>query len=156
MKKSTLLATLTTLLFSVWVYAQGHPEMTKLGWISGCWKATGNLQSEEHWTKLDGQSMLGMGRTIANGKTVFFEFLQIREQPDGIFYIAQLNGGAPVSFKLVKVNDSEAIFENPEHDFPQRISYQRVIDGSLMAVIEGQEKGKPKRVEFAMKHVRCD
>ena len=156
MKYSSLLATLTSVLFSVGVFGQVHPEMAKLGWLSGCWKAVGNVQSEEHWMKLDGQSMLGMGRTIANGKTVFFEFLQIREQPEGIYYIAQLNGGAAVSFKLVKINDSEAIFENPEHDFPQRISYQRAIDGSLLAAIEGQEKGKPKRVEFAMKHVRCD
>jgi len=100
--------------------------------------------------------MLGMGRTIANGKTVFHEFLQIRDRADGIVYIAQPNGGTAVEFKLVKINDNEAVFENPQHDFPQRITYQRVIDGSLVAAIEGQEKGKPKRVEFAMKRVRCD
>ena len=130
--------------------------MAKLAWISGCWKADGNVQTEEHWTNIAAQSMLGMGRTIANGKTVFHEFLQIRDRADGIVYIAQPNGGTAVEFKLVKINDNEAVFENPQHDFPQRITYQRVIDGSLVAAIEGQEKGKPKRVEFAMKRVRCD
>ncbi len=130
--------------------------MAKLAWISGCWKAGGNVQTEEHWTNIAAQSMLGMGRTIANGKTVFHEFLQIRDRADGIVYIAQPNGGTAVEFKLVKINDNEAVFENPQHDFPQRITYQRVIDGSLVAAIEGQEKGKPKRVEFAMKRVRCD
>ena len=143
-------------LFGLCVSAQNNPEIKKLQWISGCWKSEGNIQTEEHWTRLEGQSMLGMGRTIANGKTVFHEFLQIRDRADGIFYIAQPNGGTAVSFKLVKINDNEVIFENPQHDFPQRITYQRVIDGSLIAVIEGEEKGKPKRVEFAMKHVRCD
>lgn len=130
--------------------------MAKLAWISGCWKADGNVQTEEHWTNIAAQSMLGMGRTIANGKTVFHEFLQIRDRADGIVYIAQPNGGTAVEFKLVKINDNEAVFENPQHDFPQRITYQRAIDGSLVAAIEGQEKGKPKRVEFAMKRVRCD
>jgi hypothetical protein len=61
-----------------------------------------------------------------------------------------------VSFKLVKVNPSQAIFENPQHDFPQRIVYQRLIDGSLYASLEGVENGKPKRIEFAMKRARCD
>ncbi|HSB11701.1 MAG TPA: DUF6265 family protein [Blastocatellia bacterium] len=132
------------------------PEMEKLAWISGCWKSEGKVQTEEQWTKLEGQSMLGVGRTIANGKTVFHEFLQIRDRADGVFYIAQPNGGAAVEFKLVKVNATQAVFENPQHDFPQRIIYQRSVDGLLLAAIEGEEKGKPKRVEFAMSRVRCD
>jgi len=154
--KRQLLATALVTVLGVCVFAQGHPEMAKLAWISGCWKADGNVQTEEHWTNIAAQSMLGMGRTIANGKTVFHEFLQIRDRADGIVYIAQPNGGTAVEFKLVKINDNEAVFENPQHDFPQRITYQRAIDGSLVAAIEGQEKGKPKRVEFAMKRARCD
>ena len=144
------------ILLSVPVSAQVHSEMAMLVWISGCWKSEGNVQSEEQWTRLDGQSMLGMGRTIVNGKTVFHEFLQIRERADGVYYVAQLNDEAPVSFKLVKVNPSQAIFENPQHGFPQRIVYQRLIDGSLFASLEGIEKGKPKRIEFALKRARCD
>lgn len=154
--KRTLHAIGLLILLSLCGFAQGHPEMAKLEWVSGCWKSEGNVQAEEQWTKLEGRSMLGMGRTIANGKTVFHEFLQIRERDDGIFYIAQPNGGTPVQFKLVKINDSEAVFENPQHDFPQRISYLRAIDGSLVAAIEGEEKGKPKRIEYAMRRVRCD
>jgi hypothetical protein len=144
------------LLLCVGVFGQSSPEMQKLAWISGCWKSEGNPQSEEQWTKLEAQSMIGMGRTIANGKTVFHEFLQIRERSDGIYYIAQPNGETAVPFKLVKVNNNAAVFENPQHDFPQRIIYQLMIDGSLFAAIEGEEKGKPKHIEFAMKRVRCD
>jgi hypothetical protein len=132
------------------------PEMSKLVWIAGCWSGGDKIQVEEQWTKLAGQSMLGVSRTIKEGKTVSFEFMQIREQSDGVFYIAQPNGGKAVPFKLVKVNDSQAVFENPEHDFPQRITYQRLPDGSLLAAIEGEEKGKMKRIEFPMRHVRCD
>jgi hypothetical protein len=56
----------------------------------------------------------------------------------------------------VKVNDNQAIFENPQNDFPQRVIYQRTIDGSLLASLEGTESGKAKRVDFAMKRARCD
>jgi hypothetical protein len=154
--KSIRSAIVLLILFSIAAFSQGHPEMGKLTWLSGCWKAEGNLQTEEQWTRLDGQSMLGMGRTIANGKTVSYEFLQIRVRGEEIFYIAQPNGGSAVEFKLVKINDNGAIFENPQHDFPQRIAYSRSPDGGLVAAIEGQEKGKPKRVDFAMRKVRCD
>ena len=63
--KRTLCASSLLILLSLSGFAQGHPEMAKLGWISGCWKSEGNVQTEEHWTKLEGQSMLGIGRTIA-------------------------------------------------------------------------------------------
>lgn len=139
------------------VWAQeSKPEMSKLAWIAGCWSGGGNIQVEEQWTRLAGQSILGVSRTIKEGRTVSFEFMQIRDQVDGIFYIAQPNGGKAVPFKLVKVNDNAAVFENLEHDFPQRIAYQRQIDGSLLAAIEGDEKGKLKRIEFAMQRVKCD
>jgi uncharacterized protein DUF6265 len=156
--KKYLLAISCVILLSAGVGAQGNsPEMWKLGFISGCWKGGDRgLVLEEQWTKPAGQSMLGVGRTIKDGKTEFYEFLQIRERSDGIFYIAEPNGEKAVSFKLVKVNDTQAIFENAQHDFPQRIIYQRAIDGSLLASLEGTESGKPKRVEFAMKRVRCD
>ena len=144
------------LLYSSCFAQNPSPEMAKLAWISGCWKGEGAIQTEEQWTKLEAGSMLGMSRTIANGKTMFHEFLQIRDRADGVFYIAQPNGGTAVPFKLVKVNDNEALFENPQHDFPQRILYQRQNDGSLIAAIEGEEKGKPKRVDFSMKRVKCD
>ena len=156
--KKYLLGISCVILLSAGIGAQENsPEMWKLGFISGCWKGGDKgMTLEEQWTRPAGQSMLGVGRTIRDGKTEFYEFLQIRERSDGIFYIAEPNGGKAVSFKLVKVNDSQAIFENPEHDFPQRIVYQRTIDGSILASLEGTESGKAKRVEFAMKRVRCD
>ncbi|MEK6321447.1 MAG: DUF6265 family protein [Acidobacteriota bacterium] len=155
--KNYLLAVSILILLCAGVEAQENsPAMWKLGWIAGCWKGGDKVQTEEQWTKPAGQSMLGVGRTIKDGKTEFYEFLQIREQSDGIFYIAQPNGGKTVSFKLVKVNDNQAIFENAQHDFPQRIVYQRTIDGSLLAALEGMESGKVKRVDFSMKRIRCD
>ena|SRR6266851_3183634 len=156
--KKYLLVISSLILLSAGIGAQEiSPEMWKLGFMSGCWKGVDKGQIlEEQWTRPAGQSMLGVGRTIRDGKTEFYEFLQIRERSDGIFYIAEPNGRKAVSFKLVKLNDSQAIFENPENDFPQRIIYQKTIDGSLLASLEGTESGKAMRVEFAMKRARCD
>ena len=101
--------------------------------------------------------MLGISRTVADGKTVEFEFMQIREEANGeICFIAKPSGQPEATFKLIKGNAREVIFENPQHDFPQRIIYRLQIDGSLVGRIEGVSKGKEKAFDFPMSRVRCD
>lgn len=130
----------------------------RLEWISGCWASDdGKERTEEIWMKPAGQSMIGMSRTVAGGRTVFTEHLQIREANGQIAYIVSLGMGAkPTVFKLVKSSDSEAVFENPEHDFPQRIIYRRESTDVLFARIEGQEKGVNKAMDFPYKRSKCD
>ena len=82
--------------------------------------------------------MMGMSRTIADGKTVAYEFLLIREdEQGGIQYVAKPSGQPEASFKLVKSGPKEVVFENPTHDFPQKISYRLEPDGSLLAELAG-------------------
>ena len=51
---------------------------------------------------------------------------------------------------------NELIFENPQHDFPQRVIYRLQTDGSLLGRIEGVSKGKEKAVDFPMTRAGCD
>ena len=126
-------------------------------WLAGCWDGSGGgRESLEQWMKPSGQTMLGMSRTVANGKTVAYEFVQLREQDGDLFYVAKPSGQAEASFKLVKYSNQEAVFENPQHDFPQRIIYRLEKDGSLSAAIEGMSKGKLKHIDFPMKRAKCD
>ncbi|HEY5444811.1 MAG TPA: DUF6265 family protein, partial [Pyrinomonadaceae bacterium] len=105
--------------------------------------------------KPEGQAMLGFGRTIKNNKMVFYEFLQIREEMGGLVYLPQVKGAPPVPFRMTAYDNDKFVFENPSHDFPQRIIYQRQ-NLMLLAAIEGLQKGKPVREEYLMKRVRCN
>jgi hypothetical protein len=152
-----LLAILCILLVSAGAGAQDpNPQMSKLAWIAGCWKGGDKTQKEEQWTKLAGGTMLGVGRTIKDGKTITYDFLQIREKGPEILLIAHPDGGAAVYFKLGTVSDSEAVFENDTIKFPRRIRYQRQADGSLIVAIEGKEEDRQKRYESPMQRVKCD
>lgn len=107
--------------------------------------------------KPDGGTMLGMSRTVAQGKTREFEFLQIRPDDHGDqHYIALPSGQKETWFKLVKLENKRAVFENPGHDFPQRIIYQLRADGSLLARIQGLRNGELRSVDFPMQRVDCD
>ena len=134
------------------------PTINDLSWLAGCWEA--NLRGREvneQWMKPGGGVMLGMARTVAQGKAAEFEFTQIREDKDGaIYYIAKPSGQAEASFKLVKLQNKEAVFENPQHDFPQRIIYRLQPDGSLFARVEATEKGKTRGIDYPYKRAKCD
>jgi hypothetical protein len=68
---------------------------------------------------------------------VFFEYLRIEARLDGIYYVAHPRGRPGTDFKLTGFDGREAIFENPEHDFPKRVLYRRDPDGSLTARVDG-------------------
>ena len=72
-----------------------------------------------------------------------------------LVYIAQLQGGQPIQFRLTNQDAEKFVFENAAHDFPKKIIYQR--QGlMLLAAIEGMQKGKSVREEFLFKRVRCN
>lgn len=129
-----------------------------LAWMKGCWTSNHNGRTiTEHWLKPAGRTMLGLGRTVAEGKTVEFEFMQIRQEPSGsILFIAKPSGQAEATFKLIKGSNREVVFENPQHDFPQRVIYRIQGDGSLLGRIEGVSQGKEKSVDFPMNRASCE
>ena len=129
-----------------------------LAWLKGCWESDGkNRQTTEHWLKPAGQTMLGLSRTVADGKTVEFEFMQIQQEESGdIYFIAKPSGQKETRFKLIKASEREAVFENPGHDFPQRVIYRSENEGVLLGRIEGIQNGSEKTVDFPMKRISCD
>lgn len=133
-------------------------DMAKLAWLGGCWQSEGaEPGSVEHWLPLAGGTLMGVGRTVKQGKTVTHEFMQIRELPDGrIAFHAQPAGKPADVFPVLKLSDSEVVFENLQHDFPQRVAYARDGATRLNARIEGLRNGQLRVIPFPMVKVSCD
>ena len=101
--------------------------------------------------------MLGVSRTVRRGVTQGYEFMQIRPGADGrLVYIAQPQGRSETLFTLLPGVSGELVFENPEHDFPQRVIYRQEPAGRLRARIEGHREGLPRAVDQTMTRVPCD
>ncbi len=146
-------------IFSLQVFAQeAKPTIDSLNWLSGCWEqndAAKKRFGSEQWMKPAGQSMLGMSRTVKNGKVSGFEFLRIVEDDSGIHYISRPSQNKEeTSFKLIKSGANKVVFENPAHDFPQRIIY-RLEKTNLFARIEGKNNGKLTAIDFPMIKAKC-
>ena len=94
--------------------------------------------------------MFGVSRTIADGKTVFFEYLRIEQRGSETVYLAAPKGRyPPTPFKMVHCQGKRVVFENSRHDFPQRITYWREDDGTLHARVEGDRDGQTQSSEWS-------
>jgi hypothetical protein len=112
--------------------------LRELAWISGTWSMTNEgVTTEEHWRPLHGTTILGTSHTYDAKKSLFFEFVRIAERAGSVAYVAMPGGAAPTAFPLARhgagpdgaLVGSFAEFENPEHDAPQRIRYERTEAG---------------------------
>jgi len=93
--------------------------------------------------------MPGLGRSVSDdGLKSDFEYLRIAIVDDAFVYFASPGGRCPATqFRLISVISSSAVFANPEHDFPQLITYHR--DGvRLVARIEGNVDGSSRSMEW--------
>lgn len=123
--------------------------MGDVAWLSGAWVGTrGAASIEERWTPPLGGAMLGVSRTVSRDRLVAFEFLRVVEREGGLVYIAQPNGAPPTEFVLTELAGKRAVFENPRHDFPQRISYELSPEGQLSASISRIKGGRQQRFDF--------
>ena len=136
-------------------FQAAKPAVEDVGWLSGCWAFTRNGRHVvEQWMAPEGGTLIGMARTVANGKTVEYEFLLIRPGANGLEYVAKPSGQPEGIFIASRATATEVVFENPAHDFPKKIMYTRNGD-ALTAAIEGPMNGQTRRIEFPHTKTEC-
>jgi hypothetical protein len=134
---------------------QSTARVEQVGWLAGCWAyMNGQRTVEEQWMAPRGHTMLSAGRTTQGDTLVEYEMVLIREQSGQLVYESHPSGQPSAVFLSRTVSENEVVFENLQHDFPQRIGYRREGD-SLRAWIEGPRNGQMRRVEFPYDRVAC-
>jgi hypothetical protein len=135
--------------------AGGGTVADRFGWIAGCWSGQrGASTFREIWTVASPDLMVGMSVSTRGAGQVEFEYLRIEARPSGAAYVAQPGGVPPTAFELSAASTAErAVFTNPAHDFPRRITYTRTGVGLTAAIDEGEPGAK--RMEFPMKRGSC-
>jgi len=135
--------------------AQKPAGIERAAWLQGCWELVSPTRTvEEFWMTARGGSMIGVSRTIRDGKTTAYEMVVLREERERLVYEAHPSGQTPATFLSTRISGSELVFENPTHDFPQEVGYRIEGDG-LVAWIRGTQNGNDRRIEFPYKRARC-
>jgi hypothetical protein len=147
---------LVAVVFALWVgpaaRAQEADALDALSWLAGDWeRATSQGLSVERWRlrpdgSLEGESVIFSMNGV---QEVHVEAMLLVRMGADIFYIARPRQNEyPTGFRLVASGDGEYIFENPNHDFPQRIVYRRDGEDAFTATISAVTGDGPQQVEF--------
>lgn len=124
-------------------------SLKELKWMLGNWESkTDEGVLFEDWKKFDDSTYNGHAYAISeDGDTTFNENARVILRNGNIIYSVKVQGEDAVDFTLVD-NENEAVFENVNHDYPQRIIYKSLSSDSLFARIEGTVDGVEESEDF--------
>ncbi|OGO76924.1 MAG: hypothetical protein A2Y23_08810 [Clostridiales bacterium GWB2_37_7] len=134
--------------------ASKYPELKKTEWLLGAWQkqsAKGILT--ESWLQLNDSTFIGRSFFVSGGDTLSSESIRLEQRNNKLYYIptvADQNEGKAITFVKTSMTDSAVIFENPEHDFPQKIEYRFQKPDSLIAEISAIINYSQKSIVFRM------
>ena len=130
----------------------------KTDWLIGNWQRVSKEGTlTEAWTQLNDSTFAGRSFFISNGDTLSSELISLEQRNGKLYYIPTLadqNDGKAVVFTITSLTDSSATFENPEHDFPQKIDYRFQKPDSLIAEVSAVMNGNQKTINFRMGRVK--
>ena len=134
---------------------KSYDELQKAKWLLGEWEKPDSLGIlKESWTSKDDSTFVGQSYYIQNKKdTLHDEQIELVQDGGHLIYKATVigeNNDAPIPFQMTKDEDSLLIFENPKHDYPQKIQYKLLKNGSLIATVSGKQNGKNSSENYPM------
>jgi len=134
----------------------GHQfeKLQKMEWLIGHWEQQlPDGMITETWTKDNDSVFSGRSFFIKGKDTIHLENILLTQRKDELLYIPTVHGqnnDEPVNFKLNSDVENSFSFENPVHDYPQKITYKRVTSDRLIATISGIQQGKQSQESYPM------
>lgn len=130
-----------------------NPEtVARFIWLNGKWvMKEGDGTVTEQWKQVNDSLMEGSSDFIKGDSVIPFEKIRMFRRGIDFYYEAKAagqNNEQPVEFKLSSFSDSGFVAENPQHDFPKRITYRLVKKDSIHAVVDGGPSMPDKKSDF--------
>lgn len=127
--------------------------LAELDWLAGSW--SGDMwggRFEAFYSTPAGGKILSHSRLLKGATVAFYEF-EVFEARDLVVHLQPYPGGKPAEGFTLQAHDPanrEVVFENPDKDFPTRITYQRTSDDALLIVLSDPhgESDKVERFEL--------
>ncbi|MBI9035719.1 MAG: hypothetical protein JEZ03_14760 [Bacteroidales bacterium] len=133
-------------------------DIKRAEWLIGTWEnKTPKGSVYETWSITNDNEFSGKSYIVKDKDTIVFENIRLVQEQDGLFYIPTVksqNDALPIRFAVKTISETQLVFENKQHDFPQIISYTKITSDSLVAEISGNKNGKERKQEFPMKRLK--
>ncbi len=129
-------------------------DTKKFEWLKGTWmtKKKNGGAIMETWIISNDSTLNGESLFIAaTGSSKVLESLELSYRKEEYYYTSTVKGqnnNQAVSFKITSYSETGFVAENPEHDFPKRITYELIGKDSIHAFIDGGPDMPDKKSDF--------
>lgn len=128
-------------------------SIQSLNWLLGDWQYTRqDMVFTEFWSySMDSTTLEGRGIAYKNNRIVSQEEMRIEQIDRDLYYIVTVknhNENKAIPFRLTSLTDNSVTFENPDHDFPQKIEYTMINQDSINAVVSATSNEKIRKLVF--------
>jgi hypothetical protein len=129
-------------------------KLQKMDWLTGTWEQKlpdGTVT--EIWIKENDSTFSGKSYFVKEKDTIHLETIVLSQKNENLLYIptvAGQNNDEPVTFKSTLEAENTFTFENPQHDYPQKIVYKKISNDRLIATISGKQQGKQTQESYTM------
>jgi len=123
-------------------------------WLIGSWENKNEIGTLTETWKKENDSVFSATSYFIKGKdTLHSETIKL-DETDGILTytptVIGQNNNKPVPFKLTSSTENQLVFENPQHDYPQKIVYDFINNDSIVATISGRQQGRLSSDRFSL------
>ncbi len=153
MKKNITLVFICLVLLS-FVLKEAGSKVKQFDWLKGSWtmKKKNGGAIMENWQQSNDSTLSGESLNFSvTGSSKVMETLQLVFRGGAYYYISTVkdqNNSQPVTFTITSYNETGFVAENPEHDFPKRITYHLINKDSIHAFIDGGPSMPDKKSGF--------
>ena len=133
--------------------------LKEFNWLSGSWKmSTKRGTIVESWVISNDSTMNGKSLFIKNETdTALLETISLVHRNKKYYYIpvtSRQNDNKPVSFTITSFDENGFVAENPDQDFPKRITYRLITMDSIHAFIDGGSAMPDKKSDFYYSRIK--
>ena len=127
-------------------------------WLLGTWTQQSEQGIlEETWKSVNDSTFEGTSYFIKGKDTLHNETIVLQQKGENLIYKATVKGennDEAVSFPLTSTIEKNLVFENPKHDYPQKINYKLANATTLIAKISGKQAGKITSETYTLKKMK--
>ena len=136
-----------------------------MDWLEGEWRCSiWGGEFTETWKQATPGFWVGTGYHLKDSRPPFMEFMSIELTDSGaaMFIIPSRLSKQPLQvtryeltrYELTQSDSKMLIFENPEHDFPSKITYEHLGSDAINCTISGHQDGEFISELFEFKRIQ--
>jgi Domain of unknown function (DUF6265) len=140
------------------VIAPGKNNVDAFQWMTGCWQAKSARDGStinETWLSPRGGSMLGIGQTYLDGKTLGWEAMRVYDEGGAVKLWLRPGLRNELTLELEAAGDAFNAFSVKEGDTVTKLRYERKSATEMLATFRLEQGENRRGADFLFAKVEC-